>query len=252
MQVLLVWLVVVALAIVGALLCGVGLLVAIPVGLLIEVYAYRKLTGGSVAPLRRSTGVSKMTDAQPPGQYLHILPREAYTPWHTRVVASLIDVSPVLLLTAVGLGFAILTGNNGCERESTEFGASLSCSSSFSPAGLIVFTVLDLAVLAVLVWNYGYRQGTTGASVGKSVMKFMVVSERTWQPVGFGQSLHPAVGARPRRGDLLSGLSVPDLGRQTADLRRQDHVDGLRARQRYCLKGRALTERAGATLRSTL
>jgi uncharacterized membrane protein len=49
--VLLVWLVVVALAIVGALLCGVGLLVAIPVGLLIEVYAYRKLTGGSVAPL---------------------------------------------------------------------------------------------------------------------------------------------------------------------------------------------------------
>jgi len=130
-----------------------------------------------------------MTDAQPPGQYLHILPREAYTPWHTRVVASLIDVSPVLLLTAVGLGFAILTGNNGCERESTEFGASLSCSSSFSPAGLIVFTVLDLAVLAVLVWNYGYRQGTTGASVGKSVMKFMVVSERTWQPVGFGQSL---------------------------------------------------------------
>ncbi len=105
------------------------------------------------------------------------------------MVASLIDVAPVLLLTGFGLGLAIMTGDSGCTSESTEFGASLSCTSRFSPAGLIVFTVLDLAVLAFLVWNYGYRQGTTGSSVGKSVMKFMVVSERTWQPVGFGVSL---------------------------------------------------------------
>jgi uncharacterized membrane protein len=50
-QVLLTWLVIVATAVVGVLLCGVGLLVAIPVVALIEVYAWRRLTGGQVAAL---------------------------------------------------------------------------------------------------------------------------------------------------------------------------------------------------------
>ena len=39
-----------ALHIVGALLCGVGLLVTIPVAYLFLVYTYRRLSGGSVAP----------------------------------------------------------------------------------------------------------------------------------------------------------------------------------------------------------
>lgn len=49
-HVLLAALVFVALIIVGALLCGVGLLVAAPVAYLFLVYTYRKLSGGSVAP----------------------------------------------------------------------------------------------------------------------------------------------------------------------------------------------------------
>ena len=50
-QVLLTWLVLAAIGIVGALVCGVGLLVAIPVAALLEVYAYRRLSGGEVAAL---------------------------------------------------------------------------------------------------------------------------------------------------------------------------------------------------------
>ncbi|MGV0721760.1 hypothetical protein ABQF17_10895 [Mycolicibacterium elephantis] len=50
-QALLTWLVMLVIAAVGALLCGVGLLVAIPLVILIEVYAYRKLSGGQVAEL---------------------------------------------------------------------------------------------------------------------------------------------------------------------------------------------------------
>ena len=38
-------------------------------------------------------------------------------------------------------------------------------------------------------WNFGYRQGKTGQSIGKSVMKFKVISEKTWQPIGFWLSL---------------------------------------------------------------
>jgi len=50
LQALLVWLIAVAIAVVGALLCGVGLLVAVPVSFLFELYAYRRLSGGNVAP----------------------------------------------------------------------------------------------------------------------------------------------------------------------------------------------------------
>lgn len=48
--VLLVWLTGLAILFVGALFCGVGLLVAMPIAYLFIVYTYRKLSGGSVAP----------------------------------------------------------------------------------------------------------------------------------------------------------------------------------------------------------
>lgn len=48
-NVLLAWLISGAMLFVGALLCGVGLLVAAPVSYLFLVYTYRKLSGGSVA-----------------------------------------------------------------------------------------------------------------------------------------------------------------------------------------------------------
>jgi uncharacterized membrane protein len=49
--VLIVYLMTVAITLVGALLCGVGLLVAVPVASLLVVFTYRKLSGGQVAPL---------------------------------------------------------------------------------------------------------------------------------------------------------------------------------------------------------
>lgn len=48
--VLLAWLVTVGIELVGLLACGVGLLVAIPVSYLFQVYTWRKLSGGMVAP----------------------------------------------------------------------------------------------------------------------------------------------------------------------------------------------------------
>jgi uncharacterized membrane protein len=63
-QVLLTFIVMAAIAFVGALLCLVGLLVAIPVVALIEVYAYRKLSGGQVADLNPQPQMGP-----PPQQY---------------------------------------------------------------------------------------------------------------------------------------------------------------------------------------
>ena len=42
-----------AIILVGELLCGVGLLVAMPVALLIQAYTYRKLSGGQVVPVEQ-------------------------------------------------------------------------------------------------------------------------------------------------------------------------------------------------------
>ncbi|HEY1840341.1 MAG TPA: RDD family protein, partial [Mycobacterium sp.] len=39
------------------------------------------------------------------------------------------------------------------------------------------------------IGNYGYRQGRTGSSIGKSVLGFQVISEKTGQPIGFSRSL---------------------------------------------------------------
>lgn len=50
-EVILVWLVSLVIVFAGALLCGLGLLVAAPVAALMNVYAYRRLSGGAVAPL---------------------------------------------------------------------------------------------------------------------------------------------------------------------------------------------------------
>jgi uncharacterized membrane protein len=49
--VLLTWLCLAAIAVVGILVCFVGLFVAIPVGILLQVYAWRRLSGGDVAAL---------------------------------------------------------------------------------------------------------------------------------------------------------------------------------------------------------
>ncbi len=61
------WLVQVAAVIVGALACGVGLLVAVPVAALILIYTYRKLSGGQVVPLQQPGYPAGPPPGTPPG-----------------------------------------------------------------------------------------------------------------------------------------------------------------------------------------
>jgi uncharacterized RDD family membrane protein YckC len=116
-----------------------------------------------------------------------VLPKDAYTSWFTRVLAWIIDVLPVVVVQGIGQSFAVATGDNQCVSD--EVGYGVSCTSTYSGFGVLVVAVTSIVTLAYVVWNYGYRQGTTGSSVGKAIMKFKVVSEKTWQPIGFGMSL---------------------------------------------------------------
>lgn len=126
---------------------------------------------------------------QTPGQPLGALPTEAYTPWIRRVGAFIIDYLPMAIIGGIGQGIAIGTGDNQCVTDTSGSSYNAVCTSSPSAVGLIIELAAAIVVLAYWIWNYGYRQGTTGSSIGKSVLKFKVVSEKTGQPIGFGLSV---------------------------------------------------------------
>jgi uncharacterized membrane protein len=67
---LLAWLVQVAAVLVGALACGVGLVVGGPVAMLVLIYTYRKLSGGQVVPLGQPGYQAGPPPGMPPGPQL--------------------------------------------------------------------------------------------------------------------------------------------------------------------------------------
>jgi uncharacterized RDD family membrane protein YckC len=112
------------------------------------------------------------------------LPREAYTPWITRVLATLIDGIAPLVLLAIGFGLLVGARQTEC-APGTEYDVTDFCTTGASMLGLVGFWGALLVSLGYFLWNYGYRQGTCGASIGKSILRFRVVSESTSQPIGF-------------------------------------------------------------------
>jgi uncharacterized RDD family membrane protein YckC len=117
-----------------------------------------------------------------------VLPRDAYTPWGTRLLAFLLDWSPIWLVFLVPLIGLLAAGDLDC-IENLYGDGSAYCSSGASGFWASVQLVAFIPAAAYYFWNFCYRQGRTGQSVGKSVMKFKVVSEKTWLPIGFWLSL---------------------------------------------------------------
>jgi len=123
------------------------------------------------------------------GQGVPALPAEAYTSWFTRVVAWIIDFLPYMVVVGIGYGIEAATQETACVTDTSEYQLGEFCATGNSTLGVAAFSVCLLIGLVYLLWNYGYRQGTTGSSIGKSIMKFKVVSEKTGQPIGFGLSI---------------------------------------------------------------
>lgn len=125
----------------------------------------------------------------PPGPAIRGLPKQAYTSWLTRVLAFVIDSIPHAIIVGIGWLILMSTQQEACVADIDRYAVDEFCSTGFSTTGLAVFWLSVVLGFAYLVWNYGYRQGTTGSSIGKSLMKFKVVSENTGQPIGFGMSV---------------------------------------------------------------
>jgi uncharacterized RDD family membrane protein YckC len=125
----------------------------------------------------------------PPATAGPALPKEAYTPWLTRVLAYLIDYIPYAIIVGIGWGLLLGTRETACITDTSEYDLGEFCATGASTIGQLSVALAGIVAFAYLIWNLGYRQGTTGSSIGKSIMKFKIVSEKTGQPIGFGMSL---------------------------------------------------------------
>ena len=125
----------------------------------------------------------------PPAAAGPVLPTEAYTPWFTRVLAWLIDSVPIFIVEGIGYAILLGTSETACITDNTGYSTGEYCASGASTIGQLSVGLAGVLALAYGIWNWGYRQGTTGSSIGKSIMKFKVISEKTGQPIGFGMSI---------------------------------------------------------------
>jgi uncharacterized RDD family membrane protein YckC len=116
-------------------------------------------------------------------------PADAYTPWVTRVIATLIDYLPYAVVLGIGLGIEAATQETACITDTSGLNLGDVCATGNSTLGVAAVMISALVGLVYMIWNLGYKQGTTGSSIGKSMMKFKVVAEATGQPIGFGMSL---------------------------------------------------------------
>ncbi len=125
----------------------------------------------------------------PPGPAIRTLPKQDYTPWLSRVLAFVIDILPYVIVHSIGTGILMTTQQTSCVTDITPYAVNQVCATQNSAVGVLAQALASAVGLFYLIWNYGYRQGTTGSSLGKSVMNFTVLSEVTGQPIGFGKSI---------------------------------------------------------------
>lgn len=145
--------------------------------------------GGYPPPPQGDGTPPTATGYPPPAQPVQALPKEAYTSWFTRVLAWLVDSIPIFILWGIGYALLLGTQETACITDVSEYELGEFCATGASTVGQLAVTITSILVLAYVIWNYGYRQGTTGSSIGKSMLKFKVVGEKTGKPIGFGMSV---------------------------------------------------------------
>lgn len=112
-----------------------------------------------------------------------------YASWWTRVLAALVDRLIPLVVVIVGALVEHLTRVNDCTPQDPAYSIGPYCATGNSVVGLTLWVLALVASVAFSVWNLGYRQGTTGASIGKQVLKIRLIGENTEMPIGFGRAV---------------------------------------------------------------
>lgn len=85
--------------------------------------------------------------------------------WGKRALGAVIDFGPTWVLSGISNS---VVNNNG---------------------STLLSSLLTILGIAWIVWNSGYKGGTTGVTLGRSVAKTKLLSEATGQPIGFGLAI---------------------------------------------------------------
>jgi uncharacterized RDD family membrane protein YckC len=105
------------------------------------------------------------------------------------VAASALDALPIVGLAVLAVVLMYLTRNRLCDGDTSARDLGAQCASAVSPLGVIAFVAGWLAMLGYGLWNFGYRQGRTGSSIGKSGVGLRVIDGASGEPIGFMRSV---------------------------------------------------------------
>ncbi|MBB2924972.1 RDD family protein [Cellulomonas cellasea] len=102
--------------------------------------------------------------------------------WGLRVGAHLLDTLLVVVPYYGLLGLALVNSEPGYDVTGAPTRVP-------TPLGVLFFVLALVLVTAYWVWNRGYLQGRTGATLAKRWLGLRVVDQHTLQPLGMGRSL---------------------------------------------------------------
>lgn len=127
-----------------------------------------------------------------PGVQPQYVPTYAYASWIQRVGAYLIDqlaIAASMIPMLVGI-ILIVAGSDTTSHINSMGDTEIDSWSltGVAVAGIVVAVLGFLFMIAFALWNIVFRQGTKGASVGKSALGLMLLKESTGKPVGAGIS----------------------------------------------------------------
>ncbi|MCV7132562.1 RDD family protein [Mycobacterium hodleri] len=116
--------------------------------------------------------------------------RATYAPWWRRVVATVVDLLPVVVLAVVAVALVWVTRNPLCDGDPSVRDLGPQCGDSGATTlGLWCFVACWSAIVGYALWNVGLRQGRSGSSLGKGLLGIRVLDATTLQPIGFWRSV---------------------------------------------------------------
>ena len=106
------------------------------------------------------------------------------------MVATVVDVVPVVALAVLAVALVWGTRNPLCDGDPSVRDLGPQCGAAGATTlGRWCFAACWLAIIGYGAWNVGLRQGRSGSTVGKSLVKIRVLDASTQQPIGFWRSV---------------------------------------------------------------
>jgi RDD family len=84
------------------------------------------------------------------------------------VGAALIDAFPILIVYGITFGVAAVLVSKSCEPYHMSQAFTTVCGAHMTASGLAAVVIGLLVAMAYSIWNWGYRKGTTGATIGRA------------------------------------------------------------------------------------